>query len=133
MRNPLSLLIVLMIVPAALVAAPRTIVSEQGECRLVPIHKPDADVAYQPGVDVNGKAVAPADLPGSGGITLPNDITIGLRVPLADILGADTPPFLGDAGIDVGQVTVDRLTGALFYNGQRLDAPYAVLCEPKPD
>lgn len=136
MRNPLPMLILLTMLPSTLMAAPKTWPAEpdpEETCRLVEIHRPDADVAYQPGVDANGNAVAPADLPGSGGITLPNEITIDLRVPLAELLGADTPPFLNDAGIDTGQVTVNRQTGALFYNGQRLDAPYAVLCEPEED
>ncbi|MDF1719481.1 MAG: hypothetical protein P1U65_02285 [Minwuia sp.] len=130
MRNPLVVMSVLMLSPLLLAAAER---DPDEVCRLVPVHKPAADVAYQPGVDVNGDAVAAADLPSSGGITLPAEIGIDLRIPLADVLGADTPPFLGDAGIDVGQVTVDRQTGALFYNGKRLDAPYAVLCEPAED
>ena len=130
MRNPLVIMSVLMLSPVLLAATEQ----QQDEvCRLVPIHKPAADVAYQPGVDVDGNAVAPADLPSSGGIILPAEIGINLRVPLADVLGAATPRFLGDAGVDVGQVTVNRQTGALFYNGQRLDAPYAVLCEPKED
>lgn len=136
MRNPLPLVALLTALPGLLTAAPKTWPAEpdpEETCRLVEIHRPDADVAYQPGVDANGNAVAPADLPGSGGITLPDEITIDLRVPLAELLGADTPPFLNDAGIDAGHVTVNRKTGALFYNGQRLDAPYAVLCEPKED
>lgn len=134
MRIVLSALVLLSILPGPAVAAPKTYPAEPEEtCRLVPVHRPDADVTYQPGVDVNGNAVAPADLPGSGGIRLPDEIGIGLRIPLAEILGADTPPFLGDAGIDVGEVTVNRRTGALFHNGQRLDAPYAVLCEPKQE
>lgn len=130
MRNPLVVMSVLMLSPLLLAAAEP---AQDEVCRLVPIHTPAADVAYQPGVDVDGNAVAPADLPSSGAITLPAEIGIDLRIPLADVLGAATPQFLRDAGIDVGQVTVNRQTGALFYNGQRLDAPYAVLCEPKED
>ncbi len=128
MRNPFAIMLLILLLPQALAAAEPV---PDESCRLVPLHQPDADVAYQPGVDVNGNAVAPADLPAPGGVTLPAEVGIDLRIPLVDVLGADTPPLLGDAGINVGQVTVNRETGALFYNGQRLDAPYAVLCEPK--
>lgn len=130
MRNPLVVISVLILSPLLFAGAEQ---KPDEVCRLVPIHKPAADVAYQPGVDVNGNAVAPADLPSSGAISVPDDIGIDLRIPLVDVLGAATPPFLGDAGINVGQVTVNRQTGALFYNGRRLDAPYAVLCEPGED
>jgi hypothetical protein len=40
-------------------------VTKQDCARLVH-HQPSADVAYQPGVDVHGRPVAAADLPGSG-------------------------------------------------------------------
>src|SRR5277367_3400108 len=42
-----------------------TVVVSKVACAQVVEHVPDAGVAYTPGVDVNGKAVAPADLPGS--------------------------------------------------------------------
>jgi hypothetical protein len=42
-----------------------TVVVSKAACAQVVEHVPDAGVAYQPGVDVNGKAVAPADLPDS--------------------------------------------------------------------
>ena len=40
-------------------------------------HEPAPDVAYQPGVDVHGRAVAPADLNGGSQIELPDVIYIG--------------------------------------------------------
>lgn len=105
------------------------IVEEVGACRLVEIHRPAPDVAYQPGVDVHGRKVAPADLPGSAAVVLPKTIPVDLRIPLSAFLGAETPPFLDEAEVDAGRVSVDIRTGALFYNGQRLDSPYAVICE----
>ena len=47
------------------VAKDGTVVVSKAACDQVVEHVPDAGVAYTPGVDVNGKAVAPADLPGS--------------------------------------------------------------------
>lgn len=105
------------------------IVEDVGACRLVEIHRPAPDVAYQPGVDVHGRPVAPADLAGSPAVVLPQDIPIDLGIPLSAFLGTETPPFLDEAEVDVGRVTVDIRTGALHYNGQRLDSPYAVICE----
>ncbi|HTZ81270.1 MAG TPA: hypothetical protein VMC10_25395 [Stellaceae bacterium] len=42
-----------------------TVVVSKAACAQVVEHVPDAGVAYQPGVDVNGNKVAPADLPAS--------------------------------------------------------------------
>ena len=47
------------------VAKDGTVVVSREACAQVVEHVPDAGVAYTPGVDVNGKAVAPADLPGN--------------------------------------------------------------------
>ena len=38
----------------------------RADCQRLVAHVPAADVAYKPGVDVHGKAVASADLPGGG-------------------------------------------------------------------
>ncbi len=47
--------------------------------RLVP-HEPAADVAYQAGMDVHGNSVAPADLPGSVEIDLPEAYVFDLTI-----------------------------------------------------
>jgi hypothetical protein len=47
------------------VAKDGTVVVSKVACAQVVEHVPDAGVAYTPGVDVDGNAVAPADLPGS--------------------------------------------------------------------
>lgn len=47
------------------VAKDGTVVVSKAACAEVVEHVPDAGVAYTPDVDVNGKAVAPADLPDS--------------------------------------------------------------------
>ena len=57
----------------------RIVVSEE-DCRRLVRHSPSADVEYKPGVDVRRKSVAPADLPGSASIKIPDkfefDITL---------------------------------------------------------
>lgn len=104
-------------------------IEDTGRCRFVEVHRPAPDVTYRPGVDAQGNAVVPADLPSPGRVAPPTDITVRLEIPLSRIFGANVPPFLDDARIDVGEVLVDTATGALSYRGQRLDAPYAVVCE----
>jgi hypothetical protein len=116
----------LMLLPMA--AGAQTVIVEEGRCRFVEVHRPAPDVAYRPGVDVNGNAVAPADLGGGNAVALPGQVPVRLQIPITRFLPV-TPPFLDEAEIDVGEVLVDVETGALFYRGQRLDAPYAVLCD----
>ncbi len=55
----------LMVAATASAEEVRVTVTRQDCARLIR-HTPSADVAYQPGVDVKGREVAPADLPGSG-------------------------------------------------------------------
>lgn len=95
------------------------------ECRVLPDHKPSADLAYQAGVDVNGKPVVPADLNAAPSIGTDQTLVVPLTIDLAkQIEGLDlkgTPGFL-EIGPD-GKVT---------YNGQDLTSQIHVLCGKKP-
>ena len=117
-----------MAVMFALPAAAQTIVVEDGRCRLATAHRPAPDVAYRPGVDVNGKAVVPADLNGGNAVRTPRRVTIPLQIPISELL-AVRPPFLDQVEVDAGLVLVDVETGYLTYDGQRLDQPQFLLCE----
>ena len=78
-------------------------------CQAIQGYTPDPSVEYVPGVDVDGRAVAPADLPDSGSLTISEqDISIDLRVPLSQFFAipAGLQPVIGDALIGVGQVTL---------------------------
>ena len=82
--------------------------------RLVP-HEPAADVAYQPGVDVHGKAVAPADLPGSVQVDLPEIYVFDLVIrPLDDEEFEET-------GLNLGRVRVPP-DGRASFNGKPLQS-----------
>lgn len=105
-----------------------TVVIEQGRCRLAPIHHPAPDVAYQPGVDVDGNPVAPADLGGGSAVTGPEEVSIRLLIPITEFL-AVAPPFVDQSDVDAGEVRVNVRTGVITYRGQRLDSPYAVICD----
>jgi len=108
------------------------------DCQRMTRHIPSADVAYQPGIDAHGKAVAPADLGANepGGqpeIIMPRVVLIPIEVDLFDRFGipADGTGFEADAFI--GEVTVDLETGEAFFNGQPLqneaEAELAVRCQ----
>lgn len=61
---------------------PVRIVITKVDCSRLIRHVPAADVAYQPGVDARGRAVAPADMPGSGANALPNLLSDVLEFPV---------------------------------------------------
>ena len=91
-------------------------ISEQ-DCSQLVRHVASNDATYQPGVDVNGNSVTPADLNGSGQIPAPDAITFPLTLDLADRLGI--PPggnadFLARPVIGDVVVTSD---GRVYFNG----------------
>ena len=88
-------------------------------CRTVlTVHVPSADVAYQPGLDIHGNAVAPADLPGSASIVLPETIVVPITLDLSALAEALAGSPLGAIG-EIGRVEItgDRVT----FNGQPLN------------
>ena len=104
------------------VAAASTITVAATDCQRLVRHQPDADVAYTPGVDVNGNPVAPADLPGAVTIKTPTEVTFDVTYDLLANYGVDTDTTLAPRGeAVVGTVKYDLLSGALTFNGERLD------------
>lgn len=85
-------------------------------CQTLSRHRPSADVEYKPGVDVKGRPVAPADLPGSAGAMPIDRFDIPVTLDLAKRMGLRPPPggLRGDA--QVGWLTMDG--NRLFFNGQ---------------
>ncbi len=63
-----------------------TITVRGSECQRLVQHASTNDATYTPGVDVRGRAVAPADLNGGTNIALPEAIDIQIGVDLADRL-----------------------------------------------
>ena len=98
-------------------AAEDPIVIAEADCRALTRHVPAADVAYEPGVDVRGDAVAPADL-GAPEISLPEEISIDVTALVYDLLKTTPPPGLRDTAIDLGKFVLRD--GRLTYNGQPL-------------
>ena len=50
------------------------------DCRALATYRPSQGVDYQPGVDVNGHYVAPADLPGGSTYKLPETVEFDVRI-----------------------------------------------------
>lgn len=121
-----------------LIAAPATAASitvSPDACRMVSRYVEPPGVEYQPGVDVHGNAVAPADLPGSATVTPPTQFHINITVDLAQRFGIP-PSALYDPQAVVGVVEVDG--NHLTFNGQPLNddqmqglAPLCPQTEPK--
>ena len=117
MRTILVILGVLVLLPSGGAVA-QTVAVTDADCAKIINYTAPPDVAYQPGVDVYGRKVAPADLNsqpqiGSGPITI--DITADLHkygVP------ASSPLLL--PGAKLGQITVDDNGRKVLFNGQPL-------------
>lgn len=88
----------------------------QADCSHLTGYIPAADVAYQPGVDVRGNRVAPADIGGGGNWALPDEIVIDLEVDLAQRYGIPHTPGLYSGTVPLGQVVVKG--GRAYVNDQ---------------
>ncbi len=86
------------------------------ECRALVAHRPDDDVAYQPGRDVHGRPVAPADLPGNPSVPALSTIRIPLTLSLGHVFAI--PPAI-DADIPLWTLTVEA-DGRAYIDGQPL-------------
>lgn len=93
------------------------VVISKAECRNLVRHVPSADVEYQPGVDVHGKPVKPADLEPSR-IKLPDEITIDITVEVFEFLERDPPRGLGESAAKIGTVVLKN--GVVTFNGEAL-------------
>lgn len=100
--------------------------ADKPACRWLPRHQPAPDVAYTPGRDVHGRAVAPADAPGSAGVGAVGSGTITPRVEFAltptelstflNRLPETTRAALGPA--HAGRIRIEG--EKVYYNGQLL-------------
>ena len=86
-------------------------------CARLVAHQPAPDVAYQPGIDVRGREVAPAEAGEAGGLQLSDDLLIPLEIRLFDRLGVDQPA--AEARVVIG--TIELRAGRAYFNGQPLE------------
>jgi hypothetical protein len=107
---------------AAAPAVAQNIYIDGVDCqRLTVNHVPAADVEYKPGVDAQGRKVAPADLNGGAQIKVPERITFDVAADLRRFGIPSTSPLF-QPNVRLGQVTVER-DGRAYYNGQPLQSP----------
>lgn len=85
------------------------------DCQALVRHVPDPGVAYQPGVDVRGRPVAPADLPGSSlQAIVPKSVEFDISFfPMA----GRWPGRFDQSELYVGTVRYDLGTGEVLFNG----------------
>ncbi|HAX90797.1 MAG TPA: hypothetical protein DCY07_01115 [Rhodospirillaceae bacterium] len=115
-------------------AAPASPEIDDRFCEALVKHTPDADVAYQAGVDVDGNAVVPADLDGTNNFALPDEITIPLTADLMIFLKMDASALPASAmqrnDIPLGTLTLRG--DQVLFNDQSLTNTQqdnlAVLC-----
>jgi len=90
------------------------------DCRRLIRHKARNDVAYKAGVDVRGKAVAPADLKlPLGAIKVPDEIVIDFGLDLAGRYGFGAAAMF-DATAGIATIQYDLASGGLTFNGKSL-------------
>ena len=97
------------------------------DCQSLVRHQPAPDATYQPGVDVHGNAVAPADLGGGQQIELPDVIYIPIEVLVQDKYGIPANSVLYNARAQVGVVEVRG--NRVFYEDQELTDPETAALE----
>ncbi|HJR23610.1 MAG TPA: hypothetical protein VJ822_18390 [Dongiaceae bacterium] len=97
------------------------------DCERLVNHEPAPDVAYQPGVDVHGRPVVPADLGGGQQIQLPDVIYIPIEVLIQDKYGIPANSVLYDATALVGVVEVRG--NQVYFEDQPLTDPEIVALE----
>ena len=88
------------------------------DCDRLVKYQPAPGVKYQPGVDVQGRPVTPADLGGGYQIKPPETIVIPIEILIQDRFNIPTNSVLWNAKAQVGVVTVKG--DQVFYEGQLL-------------
>ncbi len=115
-----SIALVLSVVAWAVPASAEIAISRK-DCQRLVNHQPAPDVTYQPGVDVHGRPVVPADLGGGQQIQLPDVIYIPIEVLIQDKFGIPANSVLYDATALVGVVSVRG--NRVYFEDQELTDP----------
>jgi hypothetical protein len=113
-------------------AEAQTVAIRAADCAQLVRHVTAANVAFDPGLDLQGRPVAPADLDGGVKIELPGEFSIPITVDLQKSFGIPVDPNLFQTqNFTVGVVTWEKGKG--YFNGQPLQseqsAKLAALCQ----
>ena len=122
MRKAIRAMATIVLAAGAADAQPRDVTVRLADCRVLERHVPSPDVAFRPGVDIHGRAVAPADLGGGAGVAIPPVVRFGLAVDpfVAQGRRSGAPPGFGETALDLGTVEVDTATGRATLDGRPL-------------
>ena len=101
-------------------AAERTIAIARSDCELAVRYVAPPGVAYQPGVDVNGRPVAPADVDGDRRLKLRDSIPVIISDDLRKQFGLPDDSPLFDANAYLGIVELRLSDRRLTFNGVEL-------------
>jgi hypothetical protein len=107
------------------------------DCTRLVKHLPADDVTYQPGVDVHGQPVTPADIGAGSEIKLPDIIQIPITVDLQDRFGIPANSILFKAEAEIGVAEFRFSDERVTFNGVELTneeerALAAACAEPSP-
>lgn len=110
------------ILVSTVTGAEPVVIMSRNDCARLVAHRPAPDATYTPGVDVQGRAVAPADLPGTAPIALPDEIVIDITVEIQKRFGIPSDAAMFKPEARVGTVVV-KPDGSATFNGQPMTTP----------
>ena len=96
-----------------------TVIITKPDCAALVRHVGEPGVAYEPGVDVNGRPVVPADLGDTPEIELGEEIVIAITVDIDKRFNIPPTPDLFRPEAYIGTVIVKK-DGRAYFNGQPL-------------
>ncbi|HSR56410.1 MAG TPA: hypothetical protein VLN73_09205 [Alphaproteobacteria bacterium] len=104
--------------PAARSADGVTLTVTRADCSRLVAHVPDPGVAYQPGVDVRGRPVAPADLGGGPALELPDEVYVPVTLDMLARYGlpANSKLYKLDDTL-IGTARIRVKDGRAWFNG----------------
>ena len=108
----------LLAIPAAQAAEETTVRITRSDCVQLVEHVPSDDVAYQPGVDVRGNPVPPADVAGTPGLRDIVPDVLEFPVALNPLKGGASR--FGKSSLEVGTVKFDMKRKRATFNGTEL-------------
>lgn len=109
----------LSLIACAALAEDVTVKVTARDCAKLVKHNPSANVAYQPGVDVKGRKVAPADMEGSGATMKVLPDTLEIPISISPFTWSAAPVGgLSETTSTVGTVKYDTRRGTFTYNDQ---------------
>lgn len=123
----LVLIVMLALMPLGAFAQEEDVTAENSAlCRILERQGTVKGAAYEPGVDVRGKPVVPADVGGVSAFGLPDVITIPLDVSLQNRLRSlEEFGFDADTNLGVAEIYPD---GKVSINGQDVSSQTGILC-----